>query len=66
MPPKKAKVHPLTEPEEMLLIVAARISAAIRYKEANPNGGYGHYLANLAEEMVRESVWFPSCFPALT
>jgi hypothetical protein len=42
----------LTQPEELLLAVAARIDTAIRYKEANPEEDYGHYLKNLSEELV--------------
>jgi hypothetical protein len=42
----------LTEPEKLLLAVAARVDTAIRFKEANPGQDYGHYSTNLAEEAV--------------
>jgi hypothetical protein len=55
MPPKKEPV--LSEPEQMLLIIASRINTAIKYKEANPGQDESNYLKNLSEEVVRQFIF---------
>ena len=54
MPPKKPQRQnvDLSPAEHMLLLIAARVNTAIRYKEANPDENYSHYHDNLLEEVV--------------
>jgi hypothetical protein len=52
MPPKKSTESTLTELEKMLLLCAAHIDTAMRYKEAHPKGEYGKYIDNLTQEVV--------------
>ena len=63
MPPKKPQ-RPnvdLSPAEQMLLLIAARINTAIRYKEANPDEDYSHYNDNLSEEAVSTMLRYSSC-----
>ncbi len=53
MPPKKMSEPPLTIPEKCLLDCAARIFAAVLYKEANPNMDHDRYEMRMSVEMVR-------------
>ena len=63
MPPKKLQRPDidLSPAEHMLLLIAARINTAIRYKEANPDEDYSHYHDNLLEEAVSTMLLYSSC-----
>jgi hypothetical protein len=50
-------VSALTMPEEFLLRIAARIAAAIRFKDAHPNGDYSEWSGHLRGELVRPTQW---------
>jgi hypothetical protein len=55
MPPKKTPVateNPITMTEELLLRAAARITAAIQFKDAHPNGDFSEWSDHLRGELV--------------
>jgi hypothetical protein len=56
MPPKKAQAPPLTVAEQLLLRVASRITTAISYKEAHPEGDYSGWSAHLTKEVVSHCI----------
>ena len=52
MPPKKTSLPMLTAAEQRLVVCAARIMTAIKYREAHPEKVFSYVEESLTMEMV--------------
>ena len=57
MSPKKTTEPPLNEAEKELLRVAARVFAALEYKERHVHMDDTNFASNLMEEAVRHKIY---------
>ena len=61
MPPKSTTSPPLNDAEKMLMVVAARIVAATKYREDHPDQMDPNFGINLSSEAVRRKFSFMIC-----